>query len=191
MRILGWIRVGDKAACGGAVAEGFDGTRYNGIPYSFKGARMNCAQQCIIAEAIEFFKLPNGLHVPHHGHRTSAGCPLHSTANDKCGFSNIAGIEVPAQYVTDSTGGWLPCSHGSPYDLSFEVREMNTGKPIINTPYRIVLESGPVVEGCTDTAGRTAVIHSGQREQATITVPYYADVSTPADPSIESGPCDH
>lgn len=70
MKILGWIRVGDKAACGGTVAEGFERASYNGVPYSFQGAKISCPQTCVIAEACSIFKLPNGnaYHIMAIGH---------------------------------------------------------------------------------------------------------------------------
>lgn len=190
MRILGWIRLGDKAACGATVAEGYDHTRLDGVPYSFQGARMNCAQQCVIAEAIDFFALPNGRKVPHHGHRTSAGCPLHSTANDRCGYGVSPSHHIPAQYIPDGKGGWLPCSHDLPYDISFVVTDERTRQPIPNMPYLIVLENGRTTEGRTDSAGRTEVVYSLQPEHATLTVPYYGNVSTTTDTGLESSTCD-
>jgi uncharacterized Zn-binding protein involved in type VI secretion len=66
MRILGWIRVGDQAACGGTVAEGYERASYNGVPYSFQDARMDCPRNCVIAEAASFFRLANGKRLPHH-----------------------------------------------------------------------------------------------------------------------------
>lgn len=189
MKVLGWIRVGDRAACGGIVAAGHEGSRYNGVAYSFKGAQMNCPQRCVISEAIDYFTLPNGLKVPHHGHRTSAGCPLQSTANDKNGYHNGSGVVVPAQYVPDGNGGWMACTHESPFDLSLIVRDERTGQPMAGVPYRVALESGRAVNGRTDSAGRTDVVHSDRPEHATITVPYYGDVSTATDSSVEPDSC--
>lgn len=190
MRILGWIRVGDRAACGGTVAEGFERASYNCVPYSFEGAKMSCAQGCVIAEALNTFKLANGKAVPHHGHRTSGGCPLNSTLNERWGHGNGAGNAVPLQYVPDGCGGWASSNHDSPYDLSFIVRDERTGHPVPHVPYRLVLEDGREIVGRTDAAGRTEIIHSDQPEHATLTVPYYGDVSKTADSDMGSDACD-
>lgn len=189
MRILGWVRIGDRAACGGVVAEGYEGSRYNGVPFTYKGARVDCPKHCVVAEACDFFTLPNGQRVPHHGHRTSAGCPLNSTANEKSGHVNMSGAVVPARYVSDGNGGWVECQHVADYDLSFEVKDEQSGKPLRGVPYRIVLNDGRAVEGLTDAIGRTQSIHSDQPEQATITVPYYGDVSTAIDSDLGSETC--
>lgn len=83
MGILGWIRVGDKATCGGTVIEGLPNCTSHGIPLSYEGAAMACRKNCRIGEAHAAHTLPNGRHQPHHGHRTLPGmCPLISTLND-------------------------------------------------------------------------------------------------------------
>lgn len=189
MKIIGWIRVGDKAACGAAVAEGYAGSRYNGVPFAFKGARMDCAQGCTIAEALDHFRLPNGQGVPHHGHRTSGGCPLHSSVNEKNGYRNSLGAEVPLQFVRNGEGGWAACTHGAPYDIVFEVKEEQTGRPMADVPYRVVLDSGAVFDGRTDAQGRTSAVHSDSPEFATLKVPYYGDDSTAAHACIGPDTC--
>lgn len=189
MRILGWIRVGDKAACGGTVIEGNNRMTYDGIPYSYQDARVDCSQACVIAEATSFYRLPNGKRVPHHGHRTSGGCPLHSSMNDLCGYATDDAATVPVQFISDGSGGWLPCNHASAYDLAFLIKDERTGEPLANVPYRIALNDGRSIEGRTDTAGRTEVIHSDHPEHATLTAPYYGNVSTAIDPGVEPDTC--
>lgn len=190
MKIIGWIRVGDKAACGATVAEGYENARYNGVPFTFHGARLDCPQGCVVAESNGHFKLPNGQFVPHHGHRTSGGCPLHSTANEIGGYSNSSVDPIPEQYIPDGAGGWKPCGHGSPYDLSFLVEDDRTKRPMGNLPYRIVLDSGRTFDGRTDDAGRTQVDHSDRQEHASLIVPFYGDISTATDASVEPDACD-
>lgn len=191
MRILGWIRVGDKAACGGTVAEGFERASYNGIPYSFKGAKMSCPQSCVITEAANILRLANGQRVPYHGHRTSGGCPLNSTLNNRCGYADAALKTDPAQYVPDGRGGWASCKHDSPYDLSFVVSDERTGHPMSDVPYRLILDDGRAIEGRTDATGRTTTtVWSDHPEHATLTVPYYGDVSKTADSDMGPDACD-
>jgi uncharacterized Zn-binding protein involved in type VI secretion len=190
MKILGWIRVGDRAACGGIVTEGYDKISYDGIAYSHQDAKINCSQACVIVEAASFYRLPNGKAVPYHGHRTSGGCPLHSTINDLCGYATDDAEGVPTQYVSDGCGGWKPCSHDSPFDLSFQIRNARTGQPMSNMSYRIELDDGRSVVGCTDATGQTMVIHSDHPSHATLTIPYYGNVSTAIDPGMGSNTCD-
>lgn len=190
MKTLGWIRIGDKAACGGTVAEGFEHTRFDGVPYSFQGAKMNCPQGCVIAEGASIFRLASGRLLPHHGHRTSGGCPLHSTLNDTCGYANSASDVVPNQYIPDGCGGWTACSHDAPYDLSFLVRDEHTGHPLPHVPYRIDLGAGRGIEGMTDASGRTEIVWSDCPEHATLTVPYYGNVSKTTDSGVGADTCD-
>ncbi len=190
MKILGWIRIGDKTACGGIVSEGYERMSYDGIAYSYEDAKINCVKACVIAEAASFYRLPNGKAVPFHGHRTSGGCPLHSTINDLCGYATDNADAVPAQYISDGRGGWQPCNHAAPFDLSFLIRDDRTGQPMPNMPYRIELDDGRSVEGRTDAVGRTEVIHSDHPEHATLTAPYHGNVSTATDPSLGSDSCD-
>lgn len=189
MKIIGWIRLGDRAACGGTVAEGESRSKHNGIPYTFKGARMACRNACVIAEGLDHFVLPNGRPVPHHGHRTSGGCPLQSTTNDICGWSNASGKTVPLRFVRDPSGEWVPCDHKSEYDLRFLVKDEKSGNPMPGVRYRVTLDSGVVFEDVTDAGGMTSAIHSANPENATIKVPYYGDASANLDADLGSDAC--
>lgn len=42
MEIIGWIRQGDKAACGGTVVEGLKTCTSRGVPYTYQGAQVAC-----------------------------------------------------------------------------------------------------------------------------------------------------
>jgi uncharacterized Zn-binding protein involved in type VI secretion len=82
MRIIGWIREGDKAACGGTVVEGLATCTGRGVPYGYQGPRMACRKRCVIAEGFARATLVNGRGRVIHGMKTSGGCPLISTLND-------------------------------------------------------------------------------------------------------------
>jgi hypothetical protein len=150
---------------------------------------MACPQRCVIAEANDHFWLPNGCAVPHHGNRTSAGCPLHSTLNGISGYWSTDEGAVPDRYVPDGLGGWIPCSHAFQYDLVFAVRDAG-GRPAADVPYRVTLDTGRSVEGRTDRAGRTSIVHSNQPEHATIIVPFYGNIQTTTDANVEPDACD-
>lgn len=67
MKILGWIRYGDKAACGGTVIEGDQTCRSHGRAYAFQGARVACRKDCIIADGFPRSTLTNGRAQVIHG----------------------------------------------------------------------------------------------------------------------------
>lgn len=84
----GWIRLGDKATCGGTVAECSSHDLSDGIGYAFHGARMSCNRNCVISEGYPSSILSNGKAQVLDGQRTSNGCALISTLN---GVDGVAG----------------------------------------------------------------------------------------------------
>jgi len=104
MNIIGWIREGDKAACGGKVAEGLNTCTSHGIPYSFQGARMACRKNCVIAEGFSRSTLANGRSQVIHGMKTSGGCQLNSTLNDIDGVGNESSEAIPLSFMQDHIG---------------------------------------------------------------------------------------
>jgi hypothetical protein len=161
---------------------------YQNIAYAFKGAQVACPYGCVIAEGFDGLTLPNGKKAAHHGHVTSRGCPLNSTANDLCGYSNSSGQAISSRFIPTITGEWGECNHDDLYDLVFVVRDQG-GKVMSDTPYRIKLDSGSVFLGRTSVSGMTEVIHSSIADYATLEVPYYGDVSSATDPDLDSDAC--
>ncbi len=106
MKLVGWIRYGDKAACGSMVAEGSMVDISHGRGYSFVTARMACRKGCVIAQGYPTATLSNGRARVLHGFLTSSGCPLISTLNDidGVGFSNLS--EVPVKFFKNTAGQW-------------------------------------------------------------------------------------
>jgi len=94
MRIVGWMREGDAASCGGTVAEGLSTDVAYGRALTFRGARMQCRKpDCVIVGYRARTMMANGREMVHHGHLTSGGCSLLSTLND------IAGVMIDAGTV--------------------------------------------------------------------------------------------
>jgi uncharacterized Zn-binding protein involved in type VI secretion len=120
MEIIGWIRQGDKAACGGLVAEGDQFCISHGMPYAFEGARMACKKNCVIAEGLQHSILTNGRAQVTHGMKTSAGCPLLSTLNERDGVANERGQAAPTSFFLNADGVWAAVApiapHEEPYD---------------------------------------------------------------------------
>jgi uncharacterized Zn-binding protein involved in type VI secretion len=107
MDIIGFIRFGDKAACGGMVSEGIATHTRDGKPISFQGARMACKRGCIIAGGWAHITLENGRNACTHGHLTSGGCPLISTLNEIDGVGASNGGDVPVKFFQNASGEWV------------------------------------------------------------------------------------
>jgi uncharacterized Zn-binding protein involved in type VI secretion len=134
MKIIGWIRVGDKAACGGTVLEGHPNVTAHGRLVAYRGARMACRKNCVIIEGHPHVTLPNGREVPHHGHLTSGGCPLISTLNDIYGWENESGEEILPAFVPDGEGNWRGIyppeqEHDETHDEYFIALDEKDGSP--------------------------------------------------------------
>ncbi len=160
MSIIGWIREGDKAACGGTVAEGLNTCTGLGVPYTFQGARMACRNNCVIVEGYSRATLANGCSRVIHGMRTSGGCPVYSTLNDLDGVGNESGDAIPLGFIQDHNGQWI----GNAAGVSSSVRQAydeqflllgGDGRALAGTYYTAKLTSGELVHGETDDEGKT------------------------------------
>jgi uncharacterized Zn-binding protein involved in type VI secretion len=160
VNIIGWIREGDQAACGGKVAEGLDTCTSRGVPYTFQGARMACRNNCVIAEGFSRSTLANGRNRVIHGMTTSGGCPIYSTLNDIDGVGNERGRVIPLGYVQCHTGQWVGNTAGVTSSLRQEYDEQfllldGDGRPLAGTYYTAKLASGDLLHGETDNEGKT------------------------------------
>lgn len=159
MKILGWIRYGDKAACGGLVVEGDPTFKSHGQPLAYYGAHIACRKHCVIAQAHPCFTLPNGLQVPHHGHVTTGGCPLESTLNDVHGWINEGGDVIPEDFQQNSNGKWLsmlaPPAHEDYSHDQHLILEDQDGQVLEGIPYRLIDVRGRITEGTTAVDGKT------------------------------------
>lgn len=152
MKIIGWIRQGDKAACGGAVAEGLSTCTSRGVPYSFQGARMACSKNCLIAEGFSRSTLANGRSRAIHGMMTSGGCPLYSTLNDIDGVDNEGGEALPLSFSQDHNGAWVGDTFAEQIGKRFLIKNSETGEPLTNRKF-IAIVGGTKKEGTTDKNG--------------------------------------
>jgi uncharacterized Zn-binding protein involved in type VI secretion len=160
VKIIGWIREGDRAACGGIVAEGLSTCTGRGVPYSFQGARMACRKSCVIAEGFSRSTLSNGRNRVIHGMKTSGGCPVHSTLNDIDGVGNESGETVHLGFTQDHNDQWVGNTAGvsssvpQTYDEQFLLLDRD-GRPLVDTYYTAKLASGELIRGATDDEGKT------------------------------------
>jgi uncharacterized Zn-binding protein involved in type VI secretion len=130
MKIIGWIRLGDKAACGGKVVEGVANCRSRGVMYSFEGSRIACTNNCVIAERYSRSILPNRRSRVIHGMRTSSRCPLYSTLNDTDGVSRQREDAVPLSSVQNHNGKWVGDTFAEQSGKFFLVKHSETGEPL-------------------------------------------------------------
>lgn len=168
MEIVGWIRVGDKAACGGTVVEGDETCISYGRAYAFQGAHLACQKGCVIADGFIRAVLTNGRSQVIHGMMTSGGCPLQSTLNDIDGVGVDEAEETPIRFVKDDDGGWVGKMNEG-YDQHFILTDEETGEPLANRQYRMTC-NGKVTEGTTDANGKTAKVSSDDSAEVTIEV---------------------
>ena len=158
MEIIGWIRFGDKASCGGTVAEASMVEISHGRGYTFTGARMSCRKNCVISGGYPLSTLSNGRTRVIHGDCTSGGCPLQSTLNDIDGIGNDSGTAIASTFYQSSDGEWLPKygpEHFTEESPDEQVRAVDdkTGEPISDLAYCIEAPDGTTYSGQTDSEG--------------------------------------
>lgn len=149
MKILGWIRVGDKAACGGTVLEGNGTTSSYGKPLAYTGARMACQKNCVIVEGHTLVSF-DGKMLAHHGHRTTNGCPLLSTMNDQHGWAADSDAPVSTEFFKNADGYWAP----KIADGQFDEQTHLAVDAVPGWPYYIETKDGRVFSGRVDDSGK-------------------------------------
>jgi uncharacterized Zn-binding protein involved in type VI secretion len=154
MQIIGWVRVGDSAACGGTVSEGLDTNTAYGQALTFRGARMQCPKMnCVIVGHVPTATMQNGREMVHHGHLTSGGCPLLSTLNDIAGVGIEDGVSTPAVVLEPGGRNWAPAAVGEDaYDEQAQLTaEGNV--TLAGLPYYIETTNGRTLSGRADALG--------------------------------------
>lgn len=168
MNIVGWIRKGDQAACGGVVAEGEPAFTHSGQAFTFQGAKMSCQKNCVISEGFAGSILSNSRCRVLHGMKTAAGCPLLSTLNGRDGVSAASDTMPPVRFVRNDSGEWAGKTNEG-YDQHFLLRDQQTGQPLCNRHYRLTF-NGQTVEGKTDAGGKTAKVASDDPSEVCIEI---------------------
>ncbi len=168
MNIVGWVRKGDQAACGGTVAEGEPTFTHEGLAFTFQGAKMSCQKSCVIVEGFSGSVLSNSRCRVLHGMKTAAGCPLLSTLNGRDGIGQAFGEAPPVRFVRDELGKWTGKSNEG-YDQHFLLRDQQTGEPLPHRHYRLSF-NGKTVEGETDVEGKTAKVAADDPSEVSIEI---------------------
>jgi uncharacterized Zn-binding protein involved in type VI secretion len=168
MKIIGWIREGDRAACGGPVVEGDQFCTSHGRPYAFEGARVVCANNCLIAEGFMRRTLTNRRHAVIHGMKTSGGCPLISTLNDRDGIGNETGADVPTEFFQNADGKWIPTQAPAQGDASYDEQTKLTESPAEGVPYFIETLDGRKFSGRAGPGGMLPRIETFGEDEYTV-----------------------
>jgi uncharacterized Zn-binding protein involved in type VI secretion len=148
MEIIGWIRRGDKAACGGIVIEGDPFCISYGQPYAFQGARMGCQKNCLIAEGYLLSTLTNGRAQVIHGMITTPGsCPLLSTLNDIDGVGNGNSETIANEFFLNAAGEWTAVKELQSHEEQYDEQTNLETPPIEGVPYFIETMDGRTFSG--------------------------------------------
>lgn len=153
MKIIGWIRYGDKTACGGTVVEGHPTCISYGKPYAFQGARVACRKNCVIVEGFPRSTLPNGRPQVIHGMVTSGGCPCYSTLNDIDGVGNERGETIAEKHFLNADGDWAPVKDPEPHEDPYDEQPHLVAPPIEGVPYYVETMDGRTFSGRTGADG--------------------------------------
>ena len=165
MNIIGWIREGDAAACGGSVKQGHPLFISHGRALAHHGSPMACKKNCLIEVGEHHFTLPDGLPQALHGDKSSGGCPLMSTLNGIHGVANASGAPLVTSYFHSVAAPltmveavpekpWLP----GQYDDRYVLLGVSDSEPLANLAYAIEREDGSIEHGVTDADGHTHLL---------------------------------
>jgi uncharacterized Zn-binding protein involved in type VI secretion len=172
MKTIGWVRLGDKASCGGVVAEASSTETSHGKGYAFQGAAMDCKKGCKIADGHPNARLTNGKQRVTHGQRTSGGCALASTLNDVDGIGNASGSNIADAFKQDAEGNLQEIFLPRPLSLcAFDQHVVfvdEHGAELHDVPYQLADERGAVIAGITGSDGRTNSM--GGEQSGTLTI---------------------
>jgi uncharacterized Zn-binding protein involved in type VI secretion len=147
MKIIGWIRYGDKTACGGTVVEGDQTCTSYGRAYTFQGARIACHKGCVIVEGFPRSTLTNGRPRVLHNMITSGGCPCYSTLNDIDGVGNESSETIAERHFLNADGYWAPVKDPEPHEDPYDEQPKLIAPPIEGVPYYVETMDGRTFSG--------------------------------------------
>ncbi|WP_426117413.1 PAAR domain-containing protein [Massilia sp. PWRC2] len=172
MKIIGWIRDGDKTACGGTVVEGDPTCSGYGRAYAFQGARIACRKNCVIADGFTRSTLSNGRSRVIHGMLTSGGCPCYSTLNDTDGVGNESGEAIAEKHFLNAEGEWAAVKEPGTDEHQFDEQPKFVAPPIDGVPYFVETMDGRTFSGRTEADGLLPRIGTYGEDEYTV---YWGD----------------
>lgn len=172
MSIIGWIREGDAASCGGSVKQGHPLYNSHGKPLAHHGSPIACRKNCVVVAGDHHFTLPDGLPQALHGDKSSNGCPLASTLNGIHGIDDPSGAPPATAWFQPAAAAlaatvapealeealaeapWVP----GEYDDRYVLVSAGNGEPLAHAAYAIEREDGSIEHGTTDAEGHTHLL---------------------------------
>ena len=178
------IRLGDRTSHGGYVVSATSRFTVMGIDVARLGDKCTCPKKdhnnCYIVEGDPDWTIDD-VPVALEGHKLSCGAVLISSMPN-AGREDSGGGESGVGHAAEasSISSVANANELHEFDQHFLVVDSSTGKPLVNFPYRLDLESGHSIEGRTDRDGKTEKVLSSAAETAVLQV--YEELS-PLNPS--------
>lgn len=176
-----FIVVGDRTSHGGVVISGSESTEVDGKPVARVGDRVTCPKKghgsvtTIVTGDVT--AIIDGRPLARHGDKTACGAMLISSQMiavvDEGSSAGQDASSAPAGPAGTSSLMGNEAKHA--YDLQFLVQGDKSGKPMANTPYKIMLDDGRDFFGKTDKNGLTQKVGADYPAQATLIAPYHDD----------------
>lgn len=154
-------RVGDTGSHGGAIIDGSPNIRANDRPLALVGSTYNCpihGPNPIVTGAQSVFG--NDFLVAHVGSKTACGAEITSGSPDV--FIHISDLE---QGELASSSNKIS---NMPYNGAFQLINDETGQPIYNMPYALIIDNKIVGHGRTRKDGFTERIYTQYSENLKI-----------------------
>jgi uncharacterized Zn-binding protein involved in type VI secretion len=165
--LLGWLRVDDKAACGGTVIEGNLTNISMGKAITFQGAKIACRYNCTIREGLPFFT-DNGKPVPHHLHKSTRGCPIYSTLNGVDGWEGGSDSAPAERHFQNADGHWTEMKEAEPHEDSYDEQTHLQVPQAEGTPYFIETMDGRTLSGTLGADGLIPRIDTFGEDEYTV-----------------------
>jgi hypothetical protein len=144
--ILGWLRMDDKAACGGTVIEGNLTNIRSGKALTFQGAKIACRYNCTIRDGLPFYR-DEGKAVPHHLHQSTRGCPIYSTLNGVDGWEDGNHSAPAERCFQNADGQWAEVKEAAPHEEQHDEQTHLHSVHAEGTPYFIETMDGRTLSG--------------------------------------------
>lgn len=194
-----FIVVGDQTDHGGVVVEGSVMTDTHGNRIARVGDQVTCPKRghgTTVIVTGDQTMIIDGKAVARHGDKCACGATL--IASQMVSTTSDGGASNPeaasdAQKAAAASNGLitrlLPAGEDASHDMSFLVKDEDTGEPLANVPYRLKLVGGTSITGKTDAQGLTEKISSNSAQIAQLEVPYYGDGSSTIDTNCGYDAC--
>lgn len=166
-----FIVLGDKTTAGGVVTQSLGSFKIHGGPVAFDQASIWCpackseGRICAVGPRRRM-TMTNGREIAMENDLCICKCdpPPRLLASQRHASMSFDAKEL-------ETLGFTPFgTRLQPHDEQFTLRDSGTGKPLAGVRYRIKMQSGEIMAGLTDDAGRTQRVASKDAEGLTLEI---------------------